>query len=78
MRKDEVRVCGVVDLSDFAYSIDCEKKAKSVIIEIDKAQADVGFTEDLILHLIKEMKKEFKYCKDGLDEFKNKIANAIK
>lgn len=78
MRKDEVGVYGVVNLSDFAYSINCEKKAKSVIIEIDKAQQDVGFTEDLILHLIKEMKKEFKGYKDELDEFKNKIANAIK
>lgn len=78
MRKDEISVYGIVNISDFAYSINCEKKAKSVIVEIDKAQQDVDFTEDLILHLIKEMKKEFKDHKDELDEFKNKIANAIK
>ena len=78
MRKDEITVIGVANIADVAYSISCEKQAKMMIIEIDKAQADVGFTEDLIVTLIKAMKKEYKGDKIAMGQFKDLIQGALK
>jgi len=77
MRKDEIQVIGVANISDIAYSIDCEKKAMALILEIDKAQQDVGFTEDLIVTLIKAMKKEYKGDKIALGQFKDMIQGVL-
>lgn len=78
MRKDEIQVVGVANILDVAWSIHDEVKAKQMIMEIDKAQADAGFTEDLIVTLIKEMKKEYKGHKEELDQFRAKIQGALK
>jgi hypothetical protein len=78
MRKDEMVVIGVANIADVAYSVDCEKKAKQLILEVDKAQADSGFTEDLIVTLIKEMKKEYKGHKEELDQFISKIQGVLR
>lgn len=78
MRKDEVQIVSVANISDLAWSIDCDKKAKALILEIDKAQADVGFTEDLIVVLIKAMKKEYKGDYEAAAEFSRTIQRALK
>lgn len=78
MRKDEIQVSGVANILDVAWSIHDEAKAKHFILEVDKAQADAGFTEDLIVTLIKAMKKEYKGYKEELDQFKEKIRGALK
>ena len=77
MRKDEIQVIGVANILDVAWSISDEGKAKQMILEIDKAQADVGFTEDLIIVLIKAMKKEYKGDKIALGQFKDMIQGAL-
>lgn len=78
MRKDEIQVTGVANISDIAYSILDEKKAMAMIIEIDKAQEDAGFTEKVIVTLIKAMKKEYKGDENLTDEFVKLIQSAIK
>jgi hypothetical protein len=78
MRKDEIQVIGVANILDVAWSISDAGKARQIILEVDKAQADVGFTEDLIVTLIKAMKKEYKRDKEAMEEFKNLINGALK
>ncbi len=78
MRKDEISIIGVANISDIAYSIRCEKKAKALILEIDSAQEDVGFTEDLIVALIKSMKKEYKGDHEAMAEFSRIIQKELK
>jgi len=78
MQKDEIQVIGVANISDVAYSIRCEKKAKAMILEIDSAQEDVGFTEDLIVALIKSMKKEYKGDHEAMAGFSRTIQRALK
>lgn len=77
MRKDEITMVGVANIYDVAYAVGRDK-AQKLIIEIDKAQEDVGFTEDLIVILIKAMKKEYKGDKDALEEFRRVITSALK
>ena len=77
MRKDEIQVIGIANILDVAWSISDEAKAKQFIIEVDKAQADVGFTEDIIVTLIKAMKKEYKGDKIALGQFKDMIQGVL-
>lgn len=78
MRNDEITVIGVASIDDVAWSIDDDKKAKKLILMIDEAQADVGFTEDIIVALIKAMKKEYKGHKEEMDDFRFRIQSALK
>lgn len=77
MRKDEIQVIGVANMSDIAYSIDSEEKALALVLEIDKSREHVGFTEDVIIALIKAMKKEYKGLKQEYAEFKELIQGAL-
>jgi len=77
MRKDEIQVIGIANMSDLAWSIDSEQKALAFILEIDKAQEHVGFTEDVIIALIKAMKKEYKGRKQEYLDFKDLISGAL-
>lgn len=77
MRKDEIQVIGVANISDIAYSINCEKKAMALILEIDAAQEDSGFTETVIVTLIKAMKKEYKGDQYLTEEFNKLIRSAL-
>jgi hypothetical protein len=78
MRKDEIQVVGVANIADIAYSIGCEKKAMAMILEIDQAQQEAGFTENLIVTLVNSMKKEYKGDHEAMAEFSRTIQRALK
>lgn len=77
MGKDEISVVGTANIFDMAWSIHDEKKAKKLVMAIDESQADAGFTEDLIISLIKSMKKEYKGFSSEMDEFSKRIQSAL-
>jgi len=77
MSKNSVILVANVDIEDISCAEMTDEQAKKLIMAIDVSRQDAGFTEDLIIALIKAMKKEYKGDKQALLDFKNLISGAL-
>ena len=62
----EINVPVVLDMEDIAHAFSREQ-AEQMIVEIDSAQCDVGFSEDIIKRLCDILKP----CYDSVDEYES-------
>jgi hypothetical protein len=68
-----------VDTDEIIWQLDrnlSHEQLMKFILDVDKIVADCNFTEDLIVKLIKVMKKEYKGSPD-LEKFHIKIKNSL-
>jgi hypothetical protein len=72
----KMSIPAILDVVDLVEALDGEQPMQ-VILAIDERQADTGFTEGVIVTLIKAMKKEFVNHPDELKEFKSVVLKAL-
>lgn len=77
MGKNSVILVANVEIEDISCAEMTDDQAKRLIMAIDFSRQDAGFTEDLIISLIKAMKKEYRGDRQALLDFKDIISGAL-